>query len=144
MSTKPLLSNQHFQPCSTYKGKLKWHVLLPQTLYSNNLLLLYFFFHSKHPSPFIFYIGHGKLYVPPLTTVIVYLSHLPSRLTIIWGKICLLLGETAWVLKPILACLVHFPAVWLWANYLISPRLSYDIPEKETMMSLHQSIRMSE
>ena len=142
MSYKALLTNQLFHPCSTYKEKFKWHVLSPQTLYSKDLLSCPF----KHPSPCIFYIYQGSFYVLPLTTVIVYLPHLPNSLLILWGKICVLLRKTTWVLKSILAYLALFPAVavCLWANYLTSPRLSYHIPKMETVMFLHWSIRLSE
>ena len=124
------------------QGKIQMARPLTSTLYSKDLLSCPF----KHPSPCIFYIYQGSFYVLPLTTVIVYLPHLPNSLLILWGKICVLLRKTTWVLKSILAYLALFPAVavCLWANYLTSPRLSYHIPKMETVMFLHWSIRLSE
>lgn len=61
---------------------------------------------------------------------------------ILWGEIRVVLGETAWVLKPVLACLAHLPAASFGANYLKSPRLSYHSLKMEMVITLPKSVRM--
>lgn len=71
----PFFSNQHFKPCSTYKGKFKWHTLQPQTLYSKNVFLL----NTLNPV-FLTSVMVGFTFFFLQLLFVYFVSHLPIRL----------------------------------------------------------------